>query len=196
MKTREKKDRLLVALHLETIRSGFGREFAPAEVADSANIPRQPGELRTWIDSLEGNGFLKVSRYLGGGADGGMHAEITASGNEAAEDLLEEHPEYGTNSGQRQYIPTASILLEEGENLGSLAELVRGSNSGTDTERTAALAEIAIFEASLQQPVVATDLIDRFVNWVLKWITAKFTDAAIATVVGAIIVKLAPFLAT
>lgn len=192
MKAREKRERVLVGLYSASKASSFDRFLTLESIASDNAIPLDRGEARLIARDLEGRGFLIGLTITNGGA----HARISTSGIEEAEDLIDLHPEYAAQNAGADYVPTSSISFDDDKNLETLAGLVRGSNSGTDTERTAALAEIAVFEASILQPVIATDLIDRFVNWVLKWITDKFTDAAIATVATAIIVKLAPFLAT
>lgn len=197
MKTREKRERLLVALHLETKRRGFGQSLTPVAVADAVQIPRSPGEIRGWVKDLEASGYLKVYWTLGGGADGGMHAEVTGRGHESAEDLLDEHPEYGEIAGSPTitYLPSKPIVDALGSDLGDLGNTITGSNEIGEDERVGLLSEIAAFEATLAQPVVASDLVQRFVDRVLKWLTSEFAAGVVGQIAAALIVKLIPFLA-
>jgi hypothetical protein len=79
--------------------------------------------------------------------------------------------------------------------LRELQSQVRTSNDGDPEEREIALSEISAFEATLSQSRVSAELIDRFVNRVLRWIISKFSDALLGAVAGALVVKLIPFLA-
>jgi hypothetical protein len=67
-------------------------------------------------------------------------------------------------------------------NLAVLKEEVRGANDVDEEDRLIALSEIAAFEATIVQPRVSTDLIQRFVDSVLTWIQRTFTAAAVQEV--------------
>jgi hypothetical protein len=68
------------------------------------------------------------------------------------------------------------------ESLEALADAVRGSNEATEVEREIAKSEIAAFEATIVQPRVSLELIERFVRTVLKWIVTVFTAAGVQEV--------------
>lgn len=202
MKTKEKRERLLVGIYLSAKADGFDRYLDIREIADALNLERNSGELRLWVKDLDQTGKLEVSYTLGGGSDGGMSGMLTSYGLEEAEDLIEANPGYLEPSAldiadlAPSYLSSETIIFDEDDNLTTLSRSVRGSNSASEEDRIVALAEIAAFEAALSQPVIATDIVDRFVTYVLKWITTKFPDEAIKLVIAAIIVKLAPILAT
>jgi hypothetical protein len=192
MKTREKRERLLVGLYHQAKKAGFDSYIDANALADQLGLESAAGEIRSWTKELETYRYV-AGRYT---LAGGVSVRLTARGSEEAEELLEKHPEYSSSDEGIRYVTSSAITFDDSQDLTSLAALVRSSNAGSDFERTEALAEIAVFEAAVQQPVIATDLIDRFVNWVLKWIASKFPDAVIQTVIAAIIVRLVPFLAT
>ena len=198
MKTREKRDRLLVALHRAARSEGMDRYVSVLPIAESMTIERVPGELRTWVRELESQGALTASMSIGSGPDGGMSVLLTSRGHEAAEDLLDEHPDYGDGTSVESiaYAASVDVAAALDESLSDLRQIAVGSNSIGDEDRQIALAEIAIFEAALLQPVIATDLVSRFVNIVLKWIGMKFADGATSAVIATIILNLAPFLKT
>jgi hypothetical protein len=199
MKTREFREKLLVALVLTAKRNGLDGLIEPATAADNFGLVREPGQLRMLVNDLENSGFLEVHHYLGGGDEGGMHAQVTSRGVESAEDLLEEHPDYAPFAGE---VPAAgryvSLDHNQRDSVGSdLAELKRriaGINDTDDETKQIALSEIAAFESTVMQPRVATDLIERFANYVLAWILKRLPDAVLSAVVAALVLKLAPFL--
>jgi hypothetical protein len=78
--------------------------------------------------------------------------------------------------------------------LGNLRDAVRGSNGASEEERERALYEIAVFETSIVAPLAATDLIQRFVDHVMKWITVAFTGALVAEVAQRLVRALLPLL--
>jgi len=198
MTTAEKRNRLLVAVYRKSKSEGFDRYINILPVADSLGVERDPGELRLWVKDLEQTGKLEVSYTLGGGSDGGMSAMLTAHGLKEAEHLVGAPPDYGQalNAPTLTHIGTADVVLAVAEPLSQLRLIATGSNSINNDDRQIALAEIAVFEAALVQPVVATDLVSRFVEVVLKWIGIKFADGAASAVIAAIILNLAPFLKT
>jgi predicted DNA repair protein MutK len=52
------------------------------------------------------------------------------------------------------------------------------------------------FEATIAQPRVSAELIDRFVGRILAWIRKTFGEALVGAIAGALVVKLLPFLAS
>lgn len=83
----------------------------------------------------------------------------------------------------------------------ALKEAVRGANEiaeedeHQETAKELALYEIAVFEATIIAPRAATDLIQRFVDTILSWITSRFTGAAIAEIAQRLIQALLKLLA-
>lgn len=71
-----------------------------------------------------------------------------------------------------------------------LKDAVRGSNESEEEDRERALYEIAVFEAVVVAPRAAADLIQRFVDRVLKWLTVAFSAAAVAEVVQRLVTAL------
>lgn len=103
---------------------------------------------------------------------------------------------------RRDQIPAADRYVTIADNqrdqfaadLGSLKEAVRGSNESSEEDKERALYEIAVFEASIISPVAATDLIQRFVDRVLGWMTTVFTAAVVAEVAERLVKALLPLI--
>ncbi len=76
----------------------------------------------------------------------------------------------------------------------SLKQIVLGKNDVADDDREVALAEIAIFEATIVQPRVPTELVQRFVDRVISWLLTLFTGAAVSEVAQNLIQALTPLL--
>ncbi len=197
MKTREKRERLLVALYIRAKAKGYDRYLSVLEVADQLGIQRDPGELRLWVKELEQSGMLDVSYTLGGGPDGGMSATLTSRGVEEAEDLLEANPTFDqdANSATGEYLSSRPISEATSEQTSELQAALKSSNAISAEDREIALSEIAVFEAAIAQPVVSSDLVERFIDRVLRWLTSKFAEGAVSAIAAALIVKLLPFLA-
>ncbi len=198
MKTREFRDRLLVALYTAASGSDLGAYLDAQKVADEAGLVRPEGLLRITVDDLERNGYVKALKLLAGG----LNLRLTSSGVETAEELLEEHPEYaapvtaGVPAADRYVQLNDNQRGELGGDLEALRLAVRSANDVADEDRQIALSEIAVFEAAVMQPRLAQGLIDRFVDRIIKWIVSKFGEALLAAVTGALVLKLMPFLAT
>ncbi|MES2859984.1 MAG: hypothetical protein V4701_00840 [Pseudomonadota bacterium] len=195
MKTREKRDRLLVGLYLITKDQGFNKNYDILTLVEQLTLSSVPGEVRGWAKELESEGLIKAYYLL----DGSVSGSITIRGSETAEDLIEQRPDYVGSSIIQQgyeYADPVGMRVAAGPDISSLKDLVVGSNSADPDDRIRALAEIAVFETALLQPVIATDLVERFVNVILKWIAAKFSEGAVSAVVAAIILNLVPFLKT
>lgn len=77
---------------------------------------------------------------------------------------------------------TDNQKTEVEDDLSKLAKAVSGTNEAGEEERMIALSEIAAFEQTIIQQRVSTDLIQRFVDTILKWITITFSRAAVAEV--------------
>lgn len=80
--------------------------------------------------------------------------------------------------------------------LAELKDAVRGTNDVTEDIRSIGSAEIAAFEATIIQPRVATDLIQRFVDRVVGWLRTMFAGAVVATVAQKLVEALLPLLTT
>lgn len=200
MRSREFRERLLVALYKFASQGNLARYLVPHEIADRFGLDRQLGQLRLTVSALENYGYIKASRTLGGGDEGGLNLMLTSSGIEAAEELLDEHPEYGLP--YQAEVPAANryVRLDDNqrttveESLSDLRLAVRSSNETDEEDRLIALSEIAAFEAVLIQPRVSTELVERFVNRIIKWMISIFGTAMIGAVADALIAKLLPFL--
>ena len=200
MRSREFRERLLVAIYQTAARGNLGSYLSPQEIADQFSLDRRPGQLRLTVNELENYGYVRASKTLGGGDEGGLDLQLTSSGVEAAEELLDEHPDYGAPVGKS--FPAADRYVQLNDNqrnpvetdLGELRSAVHSSNEADEESRQIALSEIAIFEAALIQPRLSTDLIERFVNRIIKWMISKFGEAVVGVIAGALIAKLLPFL--
>jgi len=97
--------------------------------------------------------------------------------------------QWGSQAGG-SLIPAANRYVTAADNqraeltneLEALKEEARGANDVEEEDRLIALSEIAAFEATIVQPRVSTDLIQRFVDAVLTWIQRTFTTAAVQEV--------------
>ncbi|MES3026850.1 MAG: hypothetical protein V4820_03215 [Pseudomonadota bacterium] len=199
MKSREFRDRLLVALVQTARANNLGSFLDPAEIADAFRLPRQTGQLRLVVNDLDAHGLVRPSYTLGGGEDGGLDLRLTSVAIEEAEDLLEEHPEYRLPY-DAQPVPAADRYVSLSDNLRSevrehlqdARSAIRATNDAEDEEREIALSEIAAFEATVTQPRVSTELIERFVSRVLAWLVKAFGEAMVGVVASALIAKLMP----
>lgn len=200
MRSREFRERLLVAIYQSASQVNLGRYLAPREIADQFGLDRRPGELRLAVEELESHGYVNASKTLGGGDEGGLDLRLTSRGVEAAEELLDEHPEYDVSIKGK--VPAAGRYVQISDNqrdnvesdLDSLRVSVRSSNEIDEEDRQIALSEIAVFEAALIQPRLSTELIERFVNRIVKWMVSKLGEAMIGAIAGALVAKLLPFL--
>jgi hypothetical protein len=201
VRSREFRERLLVAIYQSASQGNLGRYLAPREIADQFGLERRPGQLRLTVDELDSQGYVQASKTLGGGDEGGLNLRLTNSGVEAAEDLLDEHPEYGAPA--KGDVPAADRYVQLNDNqrgnvesdLDALRLAVHSSNETEEEDRQIALSEIAVFETALIQPRLSTELIERFVNRIIKWMVSKFGEAIVGAIAGALIAKLLPFLA-
>lgn len=90
------------------------------------------------------------------------------------------------NAGEKE-VPASNRYVSIADNqrteltneLEALRDEARGSNDVEEEDRLIALSEIAAFEATIAQPRVSTDLIQRFVDAVLAWIQRSFTTATV-----------------
>ena len=200
MKLREKRERLLVGLYYAAQARGVHAYYDLKEVADGIDLPRRPGELRAIANELRDTGDVRASFTLGGGDEGGMSVMPTAAGIEEAEELLDEHPDYGEASGDETGIPAADRYVQITDNqrarvvshLEDLRTNIDASNEAAEEDKLIALSEIAAFEATFTQPRVSTDLVERFAKKVLTWILKVFGEALAATAAAAIIAELLP----
>jgi hypothetical protein len=202
MKTRELRERLMVALVNSAKGDNLGDFLEPATVADQYGLDRQPGQLRLIVDDLEARGFVRASRTLGGGDEGGLDLRLTAAAVEAVEELLEDHPEYAEPAAGLSSAPASDryVTLTDNQRAGvvgdirDLSVVVSGANDVGDEERQIALSEIAAFEATIIQSRVPADLVERFTKRVLSWILTVFGAALAGEIAQALIAKLLPFL--
>lgn len=98
-------------------------------------------------------------------------------------------------ASNRYVTPRDNERAAVAEALEQLAEHARAANDVEDEDRQIALSEIAAFEATIVQPRVSTDLIQRFVDMVLGWISKMFTAAAVQEVAQRLIQALTKLLA-
>jgi hypothetical protein len=201
LKSKELRERLLVALYLVAKDDKTRRYFDAQHVAQVFGFEWRPGELRLVVDELEQRRYIATTKTIGSGADGGLNSHILQPGMEEAEELLEIHPEYGKRMVQDlapatdRYVSLQdNQLTEADEDLRLISDLVRGDNGVSEEDRAIALSEIAAFEATLVQPRVPIELIDRFVKHVILWITRTFTAAAVGVAAKKLIELLLPLL--
>ena len=81
-------------------------------------------------------------------------------------------------------------------NLDTAAEELRGSNEITEEDRFIALSEIAIFEATIAQPRVAVDLIERFLAFCQTKLMKLVSAAMAALLIDKLKGLLAQFMST
>lgn len=167
---------------------GFGhRPFQ--EFLESGGLSIAPGMDRLLLGQLSSSKYIEF--YASDDYD--PEQELSADdlvrlswiGIEAAEALIDEHPEYagGTIPAADRYVTIFHNQRDELQaDLKALEQLVRGDNEASEEDREIALSEIAAFEAAVIQPRVSTVLIERFVQSVLAWMTRTFSKAAIAEV--------------
>jgi len=177
MSSREFRERVIVALYRRAMRDGVQQYSDPKEVCDTAGLKWRAGHLRTVMVDLEQSGLVRLSQTLGGGDDGGMDFRVTQAGIEEAEELIEHNVAYEEQtdvsraSGQ---VPASDRYVEISDNqrahlkleITAFAEALRGSNEIDDEARKIAISEVAVFEASIAAPRVATQLVERFVCYV------------------------------
>lgn len=196
MKLREKRERLLVGLYLSARNHDLPSYYDLREVADDISLPRGPGELRTIANDMERSGLVSEAFTMGGGDEGGLDVRIVGYGAETAEDLLDAHPEYATEKGNSAPAADRYVAITDNQrgkitpDLRALVKAVEDSNEGTEEDRLIAASEIAAFEATISQPRVSSDLVDRFVKVVLLWLAATFSAALVDEVATALIGKL------
>lgn len=200
MKTSEFRERLLVALFVAARDNSLGAYYSPRQVADEAGLDRLPGQLRLVVRDLDERGYVKPTYELGGGDESGLDLRLTSAGIEEAEELLEAHPDYAapprTAPGADRYVSFSDNVRTELTGDASLLRLaIKGCNSVDEEDLQIALSEIAIFESTITQRQVPTALIERFTNYVIKWILKTFGEALVGAIASAIIIKLLPFLA-
>ncbi len=193
MKSQEMRERIIVALMVEAESKGLDAFLDPASVADAFNIDRKVGQLRLIVDDLSNRGLVRNTQTMGGGDEGGLMLRLTNRGVEAAEEILEAHPEYG-----QPIIPAAGRYVTLSDNqrgnihgdLETLKAQVEATNDASEEDRQIALSEIAAFETTIIQPRISAELIDRFVARVLKWMVKVFGEAMVKVVTEALIARL------
>jgi hypothetical protein len=185
-----------VAIFRQAMRHGPNAYYDPREVAQAARLDWRPGMLRVVAKDLHDSGYIDLSQTLGGGEDGGMDARILASGMEHAEELLNDHPEYDEGYFEaRNYLTI--IDSKKTELLAALTDLraaVARSNQGGEADASIALSEIAVFEATIAQPRASSDLVQRFVDYVIKFILAVFGVALVGEIADRLLNALLPLL--
>lgn len=147
-------------------------------------------------EQLAANGWLRL--FVSDPPEEKAYAKITWEGIHAAEEILEARPEYASAipASDRYVSLNDNQQSEFAQDLVALKEAVRGTNQGADDDdRALALYEIAVFEAVVVAPMAATDLIQRFVESILNWITSKFTGAAVTEIAQRLIQALLKLIA-
>jgi DNA-binding MarR family transcriptional regulator len=201
VRSREFREHLLVAIYQSASKGNLANYLSPREIADQFSLERRPGQLRLAVDDLDGRGYVEASKSLGGGDEGGLHLRLTNSGVEAAEELLDENPDYGFPA--KRHLPAADRYVALNDNqrgyvqgdLHTLRSAIQSSNEADEEDRQIALSEIAVFEAALIQPRLSTELIERFTKRIIGWIVSKFGEAIVGAVAESLVAKLLPFLA-
>lgn len=117
MKTRELRERLLVALHAVVIEEDVSNFYYLPEVATRFGFAANEGLLEAIAEEWSRQSLVKISETIGRGPD----VSLTLRGIEAAEELLENHPEY-------QVATTLSEAVSRGTS--SSGNLVGGSVLG------------------------------------------------------------------
>jgi hypothetical protein len=197
MQIREFRERWLAAAYMTAVSRGFDSFCDAKDVADTFSLERARGQLRLIVDDLDKRGYITLRKLLGGGDEGELSFQFTSNGLEAAEDLIRQHPSY-KNANSSSMAPGADRYVHFDHNarqsaLGDLAgvrEAVRGDNDADPELREIALSEIAAFEATIVQPRVSTELIDRFVKKIVDWLIKHFTSAALGVAAKALIEQL------
>ena len=193
MKAKEFRERLLAEMYIVARNgNGFSVPVDPRPVADQLGFDRPNGLLRSSIDELERAGFVSLTREYGLGDDGGLSSFITARGIDAAEELLESKPQLeGVAPASDRYVSIADNYVgETKEHIAALRTAVEQANDVDPEARLIAMSEIAVFEATIVQPRVAVDLIERFVNAVVAWLLKTFTAVAVTKAAEALILLL------
>lgn len=186
MKASEFRCRLLMGLYKKANRNGLGKLYDLESLAAEAGLTWSPGQLRLAAEALHDEGLIKAG-FLVGGSDKAT-VMIQHAGLEEAEDLLGEQDAFNDVPASDRYVSFDDNQKASFEHdLATLKEEIRGSNEPSEEERLIALSEIAAFEATIIQPRVSTDLIQRFVDKVLKWVVVVFLGALIAEVAQRIV---------
>ncbi|MDZ4690731.1 hypothetical protein [Terricaulis sp.] len=188
MNSREFRERVLIALYRRAMRDGVQNSYDPKDVCERAGLTWKVGQLRAVMVRLEQSGLVELSQLLSDD-DNGMDAQLTQNGIEEAENLIEQNIEYEEDEGETyadaSLVPASNRYVEISDNqrkqigieLGELKEALRGDNEVDDEDRQIFLSEIAVFEATIGAPRVSTELVNRFVQEVLRKIVSLLPAA-------------------
>jgi DNA-binding transcriptional ArsR family regulator len=165
----EAKQRLLVAFLAHSQVHGFVDHHL-SDVAKLARIEPPAGYADLVVDLLAEENFLKIEKVvrLWEGGSPPRRARLTSAGLIEAERLANIFPEFNSPipASDRYVSLDDNQRLELREAVADLYSAVEKSNEG-DEERENALAEIAVFEATIIQPRISTELVERFVSYAL-----------------------------
>lgn len=189
MKAAELRTRFLAALYFKTRQDG-AKYWAASSVAAQFGLHLPAGMDRMIVQRLVQNGWARLADPdpLGSDDDEPAYVMMTWDGIEAAEQMLDDNPQFGVPLNQEavpSWAPAADRYVSITDNqrrqiqddLVDLREIVRGANNVDEIEREIVLHEIALFEAAVVAPRVASELVERFVNGVLAWVSKTIANA-------------------
>jgi hypothetical protein len=192
------RDRFLLALARKEEADG-PRIFDLKQIADDSGLAYRPGWVRKAATQFKNNGWVLAAFTIGGGEDGGLHAQLTGNGLEAAERLTS----VMSPRGRVQEVPAADRIVPLDHNspeyreavnaLEEVAEAVRSNNeyANEDPEdRNQRLVELEAAEKLLEAPRVSESAIKIFAIRTLRYLGDKFADHAIGLLAGAAITAL------
>lgn len=190
---------LLVALLAYSEREGF-KFHSVQQVCLAANLSFPEGLVELLVEQLVESGDLLASeRVLDEPVANRVFEttiKLTGKGLTSAEIWRGPLERKRPIPASDRYVSIAdnqrAALMDD---LDALRSEALGSNEVSEEDRLIARSEIAAFEATLMQPRVSTDLIQRFVDMVLAWIQRTFTAAAVQEVAQRLIQALLKLIA-
>jgi len=181
MSFEQMKEHLLAAL-LRNLNENGEDVFEARAVSNRYKLAFNRGQMRMLVRKLETESYIKsIKEYDPYDSDYSEEEDreyqITWLGIQAAEGLGDQQ---NTIPASNRYVQITDNQRSELEHdAGELREQVRASNEASEDDRQIALYEIAVFEASIAASCVATELVERFVSRVLKWLLSVFSGSAV-----------------
>ncbi|MFC3674764.1 hypothetical protein [Ferrovibrio xuzhouensis] len=186
MEAREFRERFIVTLFRVAHSAGLIKYYDAVMIADKGGLTPLRDQLRLVVDDIAGRGWGKA--YPGMSH---LNVQITHAGIEAAEDLLQVHPEYkGVPASDRYVALSDNQRNEVAAEVQNLKSAVRAANDVEEKDRQIALSEIAVFEATIVQPQIPVELVERFAQKVLGWILKKFGEALTGAAIKVLVDRL------
>ena len=178
---RQFKEQLLLAL-VKAGQPNPGGFIEPKAVANDTGLSFTPGWVRQATKALEADGLLDA-RYLDGTGepDGAMMARVTGKGWEVAEELEDRRAADGAFAVVR-IDHSSSEYLAVSTALSDLTRAVETNNSFAASEaenHEQCVAELESGSRLLKAVKVRLDAVLAVLVKALKWLAAKFRDAAI-----------------